>query len=82
MIGALAFLFLWGSLDLHLFGDVTSEPSLYLSPFYLQHAYHHMHTPNTVTAVVVDYRGFDTLIETAVIFTAGIACLLIMREKV
>jgi multicomponent Na+:H+ antiporter subunit B len=35
-----------------------------------------------VTAVIMDYRGFDTLIETTVIFTAGIATsLLLWRHK-
>ena len=29
----------------------------------------------------MDYRGFDTLIETAVIFTAGIACAAVSAEK-
>ena len=29
-----------------------------------------------MTAVLMDYRAFDTLIETAVIFTAGIGVLL------
>lgn len=34
--------------------------------------------PNFVTAVLADYRGYDTLGETTVIFTAGLACLLIL----
>jgi multicomponent Na+:H+ antiporter subunit B len=29
----------------------------------------------------MDYRAFDTLIETAVIFTAGIACALLLRRN-
>ena len=33
-----------------------------------------------VTAVLASYRGYDTLGETAVIFTAGIAVLLILRR--
>jgi len=28
----------------------------------------------------MDYRSFDTFIETIVIFTAGIACALILRK--
>lgn len=72
--------FIWGSLDLPRFGDLLSPANSYLSPYYLQNSLHDSHTPNAVTAIVVDYRGFDTLIETAVIFTAGVACLLIMRS--
>jgi len=33
-----------------------------------------------VTAVLADYRGYDTLFETAVIFTAGVAVLMILRR--
>jgi len=80
-IALLGALFIWGSLDLPLFGDIHSAASTYLSPHYLQNSLHDSHTPNAVTAIVVDYRGFDTLIEATVIFTAGVACLLIMRKK-
>lgn len=41
-------------------------------------------SPNMVTAVLADYRGFDTLIETSVIFTAGVvtyAMIAIRRRK-
>jgi len=31
--------------------------------------------------VLMDYRSLDTLIETVVIFTAGIACALILRRN-
>jgi multicomponent Na+:H+ antiporter subunit B len=34
-----------------------------------------------VTAVLADYRGFDTLGEVAVIFTAAVATLLILRGR-
>lgn len=37
------------------------------------------HVPNLVTAVLADYRGYDTLFETVVIFTAGIAIMAILR---
>lgn len=82
LTGILAAMFIWGSVDLPRFGDLASVPSVYLSPFYLLNTLTHADTPNAVTTVVTDYRGFDTLIETAVIFTAGIACLLIMRKKI
>jgi multicomponent Na+:H+ antiporter subunit B len=38
-------------------------------------------TANIVTVVLADYRSFDTLGETIVVFTAGIACLLILRRR-
>jgi multicomponent Na+:H+ antiporter subunit B len=34
-----------------------------------------------VTAVLASYRGFDTLGEVAVIFTAGIGVLILLRRR-
>ena len=36
--------------------------------------------PNMVTAVLADYRAFDTLGEVIVIFTGAVAVLLILRS--
>jgi multicomponent Na+:H+ antiporter subunit B len=38
-------------------------------------------TPNMVTSILADYRGYDTLGETTVIFTAGMSCILILRRR-
>lgn len=47
-----------------------------------EHAdYFHGHVPNQVTAVIVSYRAFDTLFETAVIFTAGLSMILLLRGR-
>ena len=35
--------------------------------------------PNMVTAVLADYRGFDTMFETVVVFIAGIAVMAILK---
>jgi multicomponent Na+:H+ antiporter subunit B len=37
------------------------------------------HVPNTVTAVLAAYRGYDTMFETVVIFSAGMCLLLLLR---
>ncbi len=50
-----------------------------LSRHYIEETYHETHVPNIVTAVLADYRGYDTMFETAVILTAGIAILAILR---
>ncbi|MCI0436791.1 MAG: DUF4040 domain-containing protein [Gemmatimonadetes bacterium] len=42
--------------------------------------YFHGHVPNMVTAVIVSYRGFDTMFETAVIFIAGLALIMFLRR--
>ena len=37
--------------------------------------------PNVVTSTLADYRGYDTLGETTVIFTAGIGVLLLLKGR-
>ncbi|NRA37529.1 MAG: DUF4040 domain-containing protein [Planctomycetes bacterium] len=41
----------------------------------------HGHVPNTVTSLLADYRGFDTMMETAVILTAGVSMVLLLRRR-
>ncbi|PON17006.1 hypothetical protein C2W62_15485 [Candidatus Entotheonella serta] len=59
-------------------GDPRSPASTHVSPYYIVNSHHETGAPNFVTAVLADYRGYDTLGETTVIFTAGLACLLIL----
>ncbi|MDJ0769781.1 MAG: hypothetical protein QNJ12_13345 [Ilumatobacter sp.] len=49
--------------------------------YYIENAYIDAETPNMVTVTLADYRGFDTLGETVVVFTAGMACALILRRS-
>ena len=60
-------------------GDETSPASTHVSPYYIEHAMEDTSVPNIVTAILADYRGYDTLFETAVIFSAGLACFFLMR---
>lgn len=61
-------------------GDPTAPPAVHVSPRYLERTRAETATPNAVTAVLADYRGYDTLIETLVIFTAGLGCWLLLRR--
>ena len=71
---------IYGTLDMPKWGDPHSPASTHVSPHYLRHSLHDAATPNVVTTVLADYRGYDTLGETAVIFTAGMACILLLRR--
>ena len=62
------------------FGDPAAPPALHVSPRYLEGAVPETDTPNVVTAVLADYRSYDTLMETVVIFTAGLGCWLLLRR--
>lgn len=71
---------IYGTLDMPKWGDPNSPASTHVSPYYLRHSLEHTETPNVVTSVLADYRGYDTLGETTVIFTAGMACILLLRR--
>ena len=62
------------------FANPFSPASLHLSPYYITQTLHDTNVPNMVTSVLADYRGFDTMFETAVIFTAGLAVIAILRR--
>lgn len=72
---------LYGTLDMPKWGDPDSPASSHVSPYYLRHSLEQTATPNVVTSVLADYRGYDTLGETTVIFTAGMACILLLRRQ-
>ena len=54
-------------------GDPKSPASTHLSPYFIQHTMEDTAVPNIVTSVLADYRGYDTMFETTVILTAGLA---------
>ncbi len=69
----------WGSLALPPFGSPDSPIHSHVAPHYLENSIKETTAPNVVTSVLADYRGFDTLGETTVVFTAGIGVLLLLR---
>ena len=78
LTGLLLFL---GSLDMPNTGDPQSAPAVHVSPRYIEDSLKETAVPNMVTAVLADYRGFDTLGETAIVFTGAMAVLLILRTR-
>ena len=54
-------LLILGSLDMPDTGDPASPPSLHVSPRYIEQGFEETGVPNMVTAVLADYRSFDTL---------------------
>jgi multicomponent Na+:H+ antiporter subunit B len=77
----LAVLMLYGAGDLPIFEDPSAPASTNVSPIYLENSVEQTRTPNVVTSILMDYRALDTLVETIVIFTAGIACALLLRNR-
>ena len=75
----LGLLLLKGTADFPQFGDPNSPASTHVSDRYITQAYGKTHVPNLVSAILADYRNFDTMFETTVVFTAGTAIFLILR---
>jgi multicomponent Na+:H+ antiporter subunit B len=69
----------WGSVGLSPFGSPDAPIHQHVGPVYLANTQSDMGIPNVVTAVLADYRGFDTLGEVVVVFTAGIGVMLLLR---
>jgi len=69
----------WATLDMPHYGDPQAPIHRHVAPRYIEESPHEIGVPNLVTAVLASYRGYDTLGETTVIFTAGIAVLLVLR---
>ncbi len=79
-------LLLYGTADFPAKGDPHSPanagvpgtgPSI--SQYFVTETYNDSKVPNMVTAVLADYRGYDTMFETVVIFAAGMAIFAILR---
>jgi len=73
---------LWiGVMDFPRWADPKQPAALHVSPRYIERSLEETGVPNVVTAVLADYRGYDTMFETAVIFTAGVAVMMLLRRS-
>jgi multicomponent Na+:H+ antiporter subunit B len=65
-------------MDLPSLGDAMAPVHQHVAPRYLAESGSALHIPNVVTTVLASYRGFDTLGETIVVFTAGLGVLMLL----
>ena len=68
----------FGTSDLPRFGDPNAPIHQHVAPRYIEESRNEIGIPNMVTSVLASYRGYDTLGETTVIFTAGIAVMALL----
>lgn len=71
----------WATFGLSPFGAADTPIHTHVAPKYLADSVRETHVPNVVTSTLADYRGYDTLGETTVIFTAGIGVLLLLKGR-
>lgn len=77
--GATAAVLLWATPEMPPFGS-PGVPVVAAGPDYLGRSVPDTGIPNVVTSTLASYRGFDTLGETVVIFTAGIGVLVLLKR--
>lgn len=69
---------IYGTLDLPPFGAPDAPIHQHVAPEYLAGSVEEIDIPNIVSAVLASYRGFDTLGEVIVVFTAGVGVVLLI----
>ena len=69
---------IYGTLDMPHFGDPDAPVHQHVAPRYLEKSPDEIGIPNVVTGVLASYRGYDTLGELTVIFTAGVGVLALL----
>ena len=69
---------IYATFDMPPYGDPGAPIHHHVAPHYIEHTDDEIGVPNLVTAVLASYRGYDTWGETTVIFTAGVAVILLL----
>ena len=72
---------IYGTLDLPPYGEPDTPVHRHVGGYYLAEAKRETGVPNVVTAVLASYRGYDTLGEVVVVFTAGLGVLALLGGR-
>ena len=80
VLAATGALLLAASFSLPALRSASSPMSQHVEPYYLSNALDQTGTPNLVSAILADYRSYDTFGETTVIFAGGLGCYLLLRR--
>ena len=83
VVAATAAVLIYGTFDMPRYGDPDAPIHRHVAPRYIEKSGQEIGIPNIVTSVLASYRGYDTLGEVTVIFTAaaGVMVLLGRRRK-
>lgn len=81
VVGVTGAALVYGTLDMPLFGQADAPIHQHVAPRYIEETPEAIGIPNVVTAVLASYRGYDTLGEVTVIFTAGVGVLTLLGAR-
>jgi len=79
--GLIGIALIYGSLDMPLFGDPSGPINHHVVPRYMNDSMAEIAIPNVVTSVLAGYRGYDTMGETFVIFTAAVGVITLIGRS-
>ncbi len=71
----------YATFDMPPFGNPDNPVQLHVAPRYINESPKETGIPNMVTSVLTSYRGYDTLGETTVVFTAVVAVLALLGGR-
>ncbi len=69
---------IYATFDMPHFADAEAPAHTHVAKHYIEKSGKEIHIPNIVSSILASYRGFDTLGEVFVIFTAGIGVLALL----
>ena len=72
---------IYATFDRPAFGAADAPVNLHVAPRYLNESFGEVGLPNVVTSVLASYRGYDTLGEVTVIFTAAVAVMMLLGGR-
>ena len=71
----------YGTFDMPRYGDPNAPIHQHVANRFIEKSGTEVGPPNIVTSVLASYRGYDTLGETAVVFTAAVGVLVIIGRS-
>jgi len=78
--GLTSLLIIVATFDMPRLGDPSAPAHQHVAPWYLAETPERVGIPNVVTAILASFRGYDTLGELFVIFTAGVGVMFILAN--
>ena len=69
---------IFGTLDMPPYGNPDNPIHKHVAPHYLEDSEDEIGVPNVVTSVLASYRGYDTMGETTVVFTAAVGVMILL----
>ncbi|MEE8532619.1 MAG: DUF4040 domain-containing protein [Alphaproteobacteria bacterium] len=81
IVAATGAVLLYATADMPPFGAPDNPVQRHVAPRYIEDSPAETGIPNMVTSVLTSYRGYDTLGEITVIFTAGVAVLVLLGGR-